>query len=215
MSTLNETAELLRLYFIQQGELILSGVGRFTLRRTPAVFNEASGILSAPGYKIDFTPGTSTSTKDLIVYISKKKNISEPEAIALLNDFNKEVNTRIQAGEAVQWTGIGSLFLKNQEIECLPDLIDLTFQKDIQTLPSLSNETLPVEEGVILDEDLVVTLEEDNQPKSKNVFLILLALLATLLIALVWIQQHGVISYRTGAISPTSTPQQFQSNTAE
>lgn len=217
MSILNETAEILRLYFIQQQHLTLNGIGSFELRRKPAIFNETSGVFSAPEYSIVFTPGNTNTSKELIVYLSKKKNISEPEAIGQLNDFNKELEARLRAGEAVQWAGIGSLFIKNDQIECIADIIDIPFQSSIVTSPikaSVPEATeMPIQEEVANEEE--IEIEEEEPKAKKNVYLLLLAALALALIILSIVQNKGLVTHRGGAVTPAVTPEQYQTNPAE
>lgn len=215
MSILNETAEILRLYFIQQQELSLNGIGRFDLVRKPALFNEASGVFSAPEFTIVFHPENAVTSKELIVYLSKKKNISEPEAIAHLKDFNKELLTRLQAGEAVQWAGIGSLFIKNEQIECIPDLVELPFLENISTVrhePQPATTSVEPQEATQEEE---IYVEEELPKAKKNIYLILLAVLAAGLILFSVIQQKRFTTHRTTVVSPAVTPEQYQLNSAE
>lgn len=213
MTILNETAEILRLYFIQQKKLSLNGIGSFSLSRKPAIFNPSSSLFSAPTYSIEYSTEVSVTPKDVIVFISKRKNISEPEAISLVADFNKEVLAHLQSGEAVNWSGMGSLILKNGQIELTPDLIELPYPETL-SVQSEDNSTVEfTEENIDISEVLIS--DDDLLKNKRNIYLILLAVMAALLIALSIFQNGGLKTHRTGAVHPSESPEQYQLKTAE
>lgn len=213
MTILNETAEIIRLYFIQQRKLSLSEIGSFDLVRTPAVYSPASGSFSAPSYLIEFRSDGSFTSKDLIIYLSKKKNISKPEANALVDDFSREILRRLDGGEAVYWTGIGSLIRKSGTLEFTPETIEMPYEEsisvhvnekaDLETSPeelSFSEESLPA---------------GDSPLKKWNPYLSLLLLLSFLLIVFSIYRNGGLQANRIGNVEPAVTPVQFQLIIAE
>lgn len=214
MTILNETAEILRLYFIQQKKLSLSEIGSFDLIRDPAVYNASSGVFSAPRYFVHFSSNSSSTSKDVIVYLSKKKNISEPEAIAQLETFKKEVHAHLEAGEVLHWSEMGSLVNKNGQIEFTADPIDLPFLEPIQTDLREKPEVTASEEIIDVSETIINEEEEESKQK-KNSFLIVLLLLSLLIIAFSVIQNKKFTTHRAGAVQPAEIPEQFQLKSAE
>jgi len=101
--------QLLRLFFIQHKQVSIPGVGNFHLVRKPAAHDIASRKLLAPEYSIHFDPHNDSPSRDLFAYISRKKNISEWEAIGMVNEFSVELKEILRTGKRFQWDGIGMM----------------------------------------------------------------------------------------------------------
>ena len=63
----------------------------------------------SPGFTISYDSINDSPHKELFQYISRKKNISEWEAIKVLNDFAYDLKNTLRKGEQVTWEGIGLL----------------------------------------------------------------------------------------------------------
>jgi nucleoid DNA-binding protein len=109
MTSSGDTAELLRLYFIQQRSINLPGIGGFELSRIPARVDSASGTIKAPYYAIRYDSFSDIPSKEMFAFISRKRNISEWEAIVVVNNFSMAVSDQLKRGQRFDWEGIGSL----------------------------------------------------------------------------------------------------------
>ena len=109
MTSTADMPQLLRLFFIQHKQVSIPGVGNFHLVRKPAAHDIASRKLLAPEYSIHFDPHNDSPSRDLFAYISRKKNISEWEAIGMVNEFSVELKEILRTGKRFQWDGIGMM----------------------------------------------------------------------------------------------------------
>jgi nucleoid DNA-binding protein len=109
MTSSGDTAELLRLYFIQQRSVNLPGIGGFELSRIPARVDNATGTIKAPYYSIRYDSLSDIPSKEMFAFISRKRNISEWEAIGVVNNFSMAVSDQLKRGQRFEWAGIGSL----------------------------------------------------------------------------------------------------------
>jgi hypothetical protein len=109
MTTTADTAELLRLFFIQRYAVNLPGIGGFRLNRIPAQADPESGSIVAPSYIIVYDALNDVPQKDMFAYIAEKKDITEWEAIGVVNQFSQELKDTLRNGQKFEWDGIGSL----------------------------------------------------------------------------------------------------------
>ena len=109
MTRAADISELLHLFFIQNKSVSLPGIGTFSLFRISAQSDFATRKIFGPSYSIHFSAGSDTPSREMFNYISRKKNISEWEAVRLVNEFSFEMNGKLKKGEKVAWPGIGTL----------------------------------------------------------------------------------------------------------
>jgi hypothetical protein len=109
MTRIEDISELLHLFFIQNRSVSLPGIGTFSLFSISAHSDFATRKIFGPSYSIHFSSATDSPSKEMFSYISRKKNISEWEAVRLVNEFAFELNSRFKKGEKVDWPGIGTL----------------------------------------------------------------------------------------------------------
>lgn len=126
MNSTADMPQLLRLFFIQHKSVSIPGVGSFQMRRKPASSDIASRQLLAPQYSIHFDSINDTPSKDLFTYISRKKNVSEWEAMGLVNEFSASLKEALRTGKKYEWSGLGSLetipggqlILRAEDVSC-------------------------------------------------------------------------------------------------
>ena len=109
MTSTTETAELLRLYFIQQRAVNIPGIGGFALKRIPANFDHTSGLIEAPAYTIHYDSLNDIPSKEMFAYLSRKKDLSEWEAIGVVNSFSVALKDQLRKGQRFEWEGVGIL----------------------------------------------------------------------------------------------------------
>ncbi len=96
-------------YLLQSKECILPGIGTLQIIHTPASTNTANNGILSPFEEIIFKTDDNSTTPGLIKYIADKKNIEQSKAEELLNDFCKEWNGKINAGEKLNFETVGSI----------------------------------------------------------------------------------------------------------
>jgi hypothetical protein len=132
MTSSGDTAELLRLYFIQQRTVNLPGIGGFELSRVPARVDNATGTIKAPYYSIRYDSLSDIPSKEMFAFISRKRNISEWEAIGVVNNFSMSVSDQLKRGQRFEWTGIGSLEHSDTgQLEFQPETTQFDFLPDL------------------------------------------------------------------------------------
>lgn len=100
--------ELLHKYFIQNHSLGLPGIGTISALGISARTDFPNERILAPSLAIHFDRSHDTPSKELFNYLSRQKNISEWEAIKMVNEFALEVKNEIRSGREVFWEGIGT-----------------------------------------------------------------------------------------------------------
>jgi hypothetical protein len=109
MTTTADTAELLRRFFIQQQAVNLPGIGGFVMNRIPAHVDGHAGIIVAPSYTIKYDSLNDIPSKAMFAYVAAKKDITEWEAIGVVNHFSQEINDMLMKGQMYEWGGMGRL----------------------------------------------------------------------------------------------------------
>lgn len=203
MASFNEIAEILRLYFIQGKQISLNSLGSFELKQKPAVLMLDAGKFSAPDFFIDYTSSSTMGpSKEVIHYLSKKRNISEGEAMIELNGFINQITKQLEVGENVQWKEMGFFQQLNGHIQFTP----------ISILPNYFTE---------IDAEFADTIENDfntlgeNSTKKWNIYLILLTILAAIMITISFFAHNGFILYKSGSADTVNPPEQSQTIPAE
>lgn len=133
MTTTADTAELLRRYFLQQQVVHLPGIGGFELNRMPAEVDARAGTIRAPYYIVRYDSLHDIPARDMFAYIATKKEITEWEAIGVVNHFSQEMKELLRKGQKYEWEGVGSL--EHNEAGQLifeADPVYYPFQQEIQ-----------------------------------------------------------------------------------
>ncbi|PRY52301.1 sporulation related protein [Arcticibacter pallidicorallinus] len=97
-------SELLRDY----DEVCLSDIGTFYKERTPASFNEASGVFNAPFDRVRFRP-KADGDDVLVNYISEVKKISVASSRYFINKFTNSIQQSLTSDNQVELQPIGVL----------------------------------------------------------------------------------------------------------
>jgi len=100
---------LITSYLLQAGKCALPNIGFFKIEYKPAEIDIVNKQMLSPVEEIVFTEQAAFSSPGLINYIALKKNIALAEAENLLNNFCKEWEEKIKAGEAFCFESFGCL----------------------------------------------------------------------------------------------------------
>ena len=101
--------EILYQYLIQQRSLSLPGLGTLHLQNIPAMSDFSNHIIGPPSEKVVFDSSLDAPHKNLFLYVAKRRNIAEWEAIKLVNDFSFDLKHKLKDGKEINWEGIGIL----------------------------------------------------------------------------------------------------------
>lgn len=96
------------LLFTNQG-VVIPGLGGFVSEYEPAAFDVNENSFIPPSKKITFNPKYSYHDNLLTEFISEKENIDKEKSMQNLEDFVKDVKTRLIKGEKIDFPEIGSL----------------------------------------------------------------------------------------------------------
>jgi nucleoid DNA-binding protein len=218
MTSTPDTAELLRRYFIQQRSVNLPGIGSFVLNRIPAQINHASGNIEAPSFTIQYDSLNDIPTKEVFAYISRKRNISEWEAIGVVNNFALALNDQLKKGKKVEWEGMGSL--ENSSYGQLifePVTTRDDFQPHLISLPQT---------GLVHDRhdtggynEIPYENEEQGMVEAEASWWVSAAVIGAAALVMIFFSlvrnEYNLSGARQTKLLPSSTPSQYESKAAE
>lgn len=111
MAYKQKLTEELYFYLIQHHFLYLPGIGDCTLIRISASIDSENRSLLPPSYAIQFTPSESGSHRDLFSYLAEKLNVTEVDAIMMVNDYAMELKYLLQRDGFATIDFIGKLYI--------------------------------------------------------------------------------------------------------
>lgn len=206
----NLTKELY-FYLIQHHFLYLPGIGDFTLIRISASIDSENRSLLPPSYAIQFTPSESGSHRDLFSYLAEKLNVTEVDAIMMVNDYAMELKYLLQLDgfAAIEFIGklnineFGKISLDAQPLnvnfltQLVPDSVNV--ENIITVNPEEEDEDEENEENQ--EEFAAIEVEESESSKWKLSVLILVGV--------------AIFIFVLSRISGNSTPLMGLQNTIE
>ncbi len=219
VSLVNDMFDLLHYYFIQNRSLSLPGIGTFELFRVSAQTDFANKKILAPSYTISFDKMNDTPDKEMFQYISSKKNISEWEAMKLVNDIAHELKQQLRTGEEVEWKGIGILKPDSSgDIIFEPDRLKYDFIPHVEAERVIrvdADHRMLVGDHEVSKTEMENYLHEENlivKEKTKWwVFAIIIAAVALILIFLKLISNNPAFTGgRTNKITPEPAPATYR-----
>jgi hypothetical protein len=210
MTSSGDTAELLKLYFIQQRSVNLPGIGGFELSRIPARVDNATGTIKAPYYSIRYDSLSDIPSKEMFAFISRKKNISEWEAIGVINNFSMAVSDQLKRGQRYEWAGIGSL---EHNVTGQLEFEPVTTQFDF--LPDLS---VSVQTGSEMD-IVAVPFEEGETVEAKASWWVTAAVIAAVALVMIFFSfirnEYKLTGSRESRFVPSLAPVQNETKLAD
>lgn len=96
-------------FLILHKQLPVPGIGTFLLERNPATGDFPNKKIIPPVYSVALKPAVNTPSKKFFYWLSAALNVSDREAIIHFNDFAFEIKKKINAGDVINWNGIGTL----------------------------------------------------------------------------------------------------------
>ena len=178
------------LLFTNQG-VVIPGLGGFVSEYEPAAFDVNENKFLPPSKKITFKSEYSYQDNLLIEFISKKENIDNENSKKILDDFVKDIKSKLKKGEKVDFPEIGTLtqtakgeilFAQNTESNLLTNSFGL---KSVKTKPIVRQQTT------------VKTIKPVKQKKSykKPIIIGSSVIIFLCLVALSWFLTEGYTDF--------------------
>ena len=101
-------------YLILHKHLSLPGIGSIHLQKTSSEFDFGNKCFTAPAYNFKVESGQQSPSKKLFEWLSKIKEVTEWEAIKLVNDFSFNLKNQISAAGELNWENVGR-FLRDEK----------------------------------------------------------------------------------------------------
>jgi CCDC81-like prokaryotic HU domain 2 len=219
ISIVSDMFDLLHYYFIQNRTLSLPGIGTFELFRVSAQTDFTNKKILAPTYTISFDKMNDTPDKEMFQYISSRKNISEWEAMKLVNDLAHELKQQLRSGQEVEWKGIGILKPDSSgDIIFQPDRLKYDFIPHVDAERVIrvdANHRMLVGDHEVSKTEMEQFLQEENVVVKEKpkwwVYAILVAAIALILIFLKLISSDSPFTGgKTKRITPESAPSTYR-----
>ncbi|MFO7828297.1 MAG: HU family DNA-binding protein [Bacteroidales bacterium] len=178
--------------------VVIPGLGGFVADYEPAAFDVTENKFLPPTKKIIFNTEYSFKDQKLINFIAKKEKTDSEKAQSLLDDFVKSVKSKLNAGEKVDFPGIGVLsqtkkgeiiFTQDKNSNLLAEALGL---KDLKTSP-IETQARPS-----------AIVPKKSKSNKKLFIYISSAALVLLLIALSWYFTEGYSNFNFISSSKTS-----------
>lgn len=101
--------DLITSFLVQTKECSLPRIGKFSIESTSVEMDNVNKKAFPPSEKLVFSGRPDQHTEELVKYISYKKNSSEIESAEKLKRWCEETKEKINQGEKITFTSIGSL----------------------------------------------------------------------------------------------------------
>jgi nucleoid DNA-binding protein len=214
MTSSGDIAELLRSYFIQHRSVHLPGIGGFELSRIPAQADMATGRIEAPYYTVRYDSLSDIPSKEMFSYISRKKNLSEWEAIGVINNFSMALSDQLKKGQRFEWEGIGSLgHGLTGQLEFQPEVSHFEFMPDLNSSAVITDNENSADHVAVYGE------EEEDTVEMKASWWVAAAVVAAVALAMIFFSfvrneyKFGVS--RDSRLAPDTAPLQHQTKLAD
>lgn len=96
-------------YLILHKQLCLPGIGTIYLQRTSSELDFGNKIFTAPAYRFRMESDQESPAKKLFGWLSKMLQITEWDAIRMVNNFSFELKNKITSAGEVNWQQVGTL----------------------------------------------------------------------------------------------------------
>lgn len=108
MSSIKDIEKLIQLYLYQRGVVSIPGVGTFKIERVRPKDSDSGKYLWGPVHVVKLDSKIDSNGKEIFDYVSKKMNISEWEAIKLVNEFVTNLKSSVRKDSKYHLEGLGN-----------------------------------------------------------------------------------------------------------
>jgi hypothetical protein len=96
-------------YLLQHKKLPVPGIGTFLLNRQPAVSDFPNRQIHAPSYSISLSSDVLPVSTQLYSWLGAVAGTTSRDAVVRFNDFSFDLKNKINDGDEIDWTGVGTL----------------------------------------------------------------------------------------------------------
>ncbi len=181
--------------------VILPGFGGFVVKDNSAFIDYNKNQFNPPYREIMFNPLLNSNDGLLITHISKKENITFKEAKQKVIDFVHEINKKLDAGERVEFEGVGVIFKDDRKNLIFEPFNSVNFNPESFGLQSFVSPPVERKQGIIIETGYNKVIPENRRvekepgrKKSKAVYVYASVLLLLLLIGFTFLFRNDKVS---------------------
>ncbi|MFZ9661747.1 MAG: hypothetical protein ACO29O_07710 [Chitinophagaceae bacterium] len=109
MSSITEIEKILQIFLYQRKAVSLPGIGTFKIERISPKDSDSGKYLWGPVHIIKLDPKIDSNGKEIFAYVSQKLNITEWEAIKLVNEFVTNLKSIVRKETTYKMEGLGNI----------------------------------------------------------------------------------------------------------
>ena len=183
-------------YLILHKHLSLPGIGTIQLQKTSSEYDFANKSFTPPVFNFEMESGQQGSSKKLFEWLSKVKEVTEWEAIKLVNDFSFDLKNQISASGEVNWKNVGR-FLRDDKGNIVLESAFLQLESE---MPVVAEKVIreKAEHKVLVGESESTTIEMEeyfsDTPAKKDLGWIIAIVVVVLSIMLlgIYLSENGL-----------------------
>lgn len=103
-------------YFSLNGYVTIPGLGNLSLIRVPSTNDFANKLFYPPMYRYRFEYAPDTMDEALLSYLQTNLDLTEEQLQQSLSEFSREINNSLKKLGKIDWEGVGSFQLNNDEV---------------------------------------------------------------------------------------------------
>lgn len=192
-------------YLFEQKKLWLPHVGIFKLIEKNAESDFINESIASPGLQVAFEAEDSSSdpinNDGLFIWLAQNMNVSQSEASELFENFSKEIETKLNDGEVIDWQGLGQLKKTNADIFFTPSSSVLSPFSEVtakKIIREHGNHATLVGDKETTTEQMRVQLQTTETEKKPRTTAMWILLAASLICAAWYFSQSGCNKSATG-----------------
>ncbi len=189
-------------FLILNKHLSLPGIGTIMLEKKSSVYDFGNKWLTAPSYNFSINHSNQSPSRKLFEWLAKAKQITDWEAIKLVNDFSFDLKNQIsETGEAT-WKYVGK-FLRDDKGDIILESNVLELDSEIP-VPAEKVSREKAEHKILVGESerTVVEMEEylsETPVKYDYGWIIaLVAIVVSFMIAGIYLSEKGLLPSSVG-----------------
>lgn len=183
-------------YLILHKQLCLPGIGTIQLQKSSSGFDFGDKCFTAPAYYFKMDSRKQSPSKKLYEWISKARNISDWEAIRLVNDFSFDLKNQLSTTGEVSWKNVGR-FLRDEKGNIM---LDSAFMKAESELPVIAEKVIREKAGhnILVGDNIKTaiemeeTLTETIPNKDYGWIIAIIAIVLSIMIVGIYLSENGL-----------------------
>lgn len=216
MSTVKDIEQLLQVYLYQKKTVSLPGIGTFKIERVKPKESESGKYLWGPVHVIKLDSKIDSNSKEIFDFVSRKMNITEWEAIKLLNEFVTNLKSSVRKDATYQMEGFGNLELNDDGSFRLNSLTlqypfySRILKPDADLMHSMEEPLNETSEEQLISEEIIEYPNDEVQKDRWWIAIIVFAVVALIIIAISMTRSDIPFGGRQNRTEVQSAPLQYE-----